>query len=301
MYVESMGSRGKPPDKKKDLRDLLRLTLASVEVSATRREVLDEVARVNRLPKALKARRHAVYETSVVYEFSQLARSDFEAHGNTALWERPILNPATGRVQNIDMSLFRTAPAASVFEGADTRDGRRDVEVETRIEFGKFDGTLAPGADEGGARALMMSGGRKLTSDAKKLHLLSGVHAAGSGQANAVPARVVENFVVLWKELDSRVDGAYARLTRARVKSSYRAAELYARSVSAHLQGVLGDPRFQVKLEASAGCSLSTYRDRIRRSARAVHRSAYAMIFSLPTDTPNNRTFELPPRAEVPH
>lgn len=286
MYVESLGSRRKSAQKKSNLRDLLRLTLAAVEVSATRREVLDEVAVIDRLPNALKHRRHAVYETSVVYEFSQLARSDFEAHGNTALWERPILNPATRRVQNIDMSLFRTARISSVVEDAATDD--LETDVETRIEFGKFDGTLRPDPDYANIPTLQMNGGNKLASDAEKLYLLSGVHDAGTGKTDIVSPRLVENFIVLWKELDSRVDGPHARLTRALGQTAHSAADAYARAVTTRLQKTLSDPSFTVKAEASAACRLSTYRDKL-------HRSAYATIFSLPKTTSRSLSELYPP------
>jgi|GEM_PF-1650956 len=243
MYWQHMVRRGRPPERRRNLHDLLRLTLAAVEVASTRREVLDAVGgSAKRLPSNLLRFRHAVYETSVVYEFSQLARQDFEAHGNVPLWERPISwfppGAAYWRSAHIDMALFST-----------TRD------VETRIEFGKA------------IHRPQVKRDPKLESDAAKLHELRGEHRGSKHDPSNSGKKSVENFVVIWEERDSRTPGATdAKLTAGTGKAWLERCVEHAANASTTTCNVV--------VEAAAASTLVTFEPR-------VHRSAFAVIYSV--------------------
>lgn len=273
MYIDNLGRRGRPARATKNIKDLLRLTIASVEITATRREALDSVVDEKRLPTALRDRRHAVYETGAVYEFSQLARADFEAHGNVSLWERPLHDPRTGGTRSIDMSLFRNVELGKLI--TNHRNGRTEIPVETRIEFGKLGGHLTEAYHrEDDYLELRVVQEHKLESDSRKLYELTDFHAAGSRAADFVPARFVENLVILWTELDSRTVGSSAKLTGRRAQAWAQAATRRARDVS---QAV----GFDVTMEAAASTTLSSY-------LKSHHRTAHAAVFSLPLVNPNN-------------
>lgn len=287
MFYENLGDRGRPLAARKNLKDFLRLTLAAVEVVATRREVLDTVADPDRLPPALRNKRHAVYETGVVYEFSQLARADFEAHHNASLWERPVLTPR-GSTQRIDMSLFRTVPLKNLRSNA-TRGLDRLVPVETRIEFWKLDAELGEDTAPGGTGALSIIGGKKLVEDALKLAELTASHHAGRAEADRSEPRYIENFVILWKELDGRRTDrpADARLTQERARSWLPAARNYAVLETDRLARHGHD--VEIELEAVASSSLSTFRQSAFDGADdKLSRSAFAAVFSVHGDPTNN-------------
>lgn len=273
MYIDNIGRRGRPKRATENIKDLLRLTIASVEVTATRREALDAVVEANRLPEALRDYRHAVYETGTVYEFSQLARADFEAHGNTSLWERPVHDPHTGGTRNIDMSLFRTIELRKIIPNH--RNGRTEVPVETRIEFGKLGGELREVHNEVENRLeLRISGEPKLASDARKLHRLTSYHAPSSETADLVSARFVENLIILWVELDSRRAGGRAKLTGRR-------GTAWAQAATRHAQATSREIGVDITMEAAASTTLSSYQ-------AGHHRTAHAAVFSLPITNPNN-------------
>lgn len=273
MYIDNIGRRGRPKRAAENVKDLLRLTIASVEITATRREALDSVVDTDRLPVALRDHRHAVYETGTVYEFSQLARADFEAHGNASLWERPLYDPETGGVRNIDMSLFRTVELRKIVPHH--RNGRTEVPVETRIEFGKLGGELVEDYDDADDRLeLWIAGESKLASDATKLDRLTSRHDPSSRALGEVSARFIENLVILWVELDSRRAGDRAKLTGRRASAWAQAATRHAHSTS-------GSTGVDITMEAAASTALSSYR-------RAHHRTAHAAVFSLPITNPNN-------------
>lgn len=284
MFYENLGYRGRPLAARKNLKDFLRLTLAAVEVVATRREVLDTVADPKRLPPALRNRRHAIDEPGVVYEFSQLARADFEAHHNASMWERPVLAP-NNFVKRIDMSLFRTV-ALKNLPTNNTRGLEALVPVETRIEFGKLDAELR---DDNGT--LYISGGMKLAEDAKKLAELGASHHAGKGPSNICESRYIENFVILWKELDGRRthDPSEAHLTAARARSWLTATRNYAVQETARLQR--NGNEVEIELEAVASSSLSTFRQYAFEDVdKRLSRSAFAAVFSVLGDPVNNDT-----------
>lgn len=89
-----------------------------------------------------------------------------------------------------------------------------------------------------------------------------------------MPARFVENLVILWTELDSRTVGSSAKLTGRRAQAWAQAATRRARDVS---QAV----GFDVTMEAAASTTLSSY-------LKSHHRTAHAAVFSLPLVNPNN-------------
>ncbi|MCZ4326729.1 hypothetical protein [Brachybacterium paraconglomeratum] len=286
MFYENLGERGRPLAARKNLKDFLRLTLAAVEVVATRREVLDTVADPDRLPRALRSKRHAVYETGVVYEFSQLARADCEAHHNASMWERPVLTPRD-TIQRIDMSLFRTVPLKNLRSNA-TRGLDSLFPVETRIEFGKLDGDLLEEPMRGGAGALYINGGDKLVYDARKLAELTASHHAGRAEDDRSEARYIENFIILWKELDGRRTNtpADARLTQARARSWLPAARNYAVQETDRLARDGHD--VEINVEAVASSSLSTFRQTAFDGADdKLSRSAFAAVFSVHGDQTN--------------
>lgn len=247
MYWQHFVERGRPATRSRNLQDLLRLTLASVEIVATRREALDSVAQVARLPQALRTYRHAVYETSVVYEFSQLARQDFEAHGNTSVWERPIAwrapNGKYWKTSHIDMSLF-------------SKDGK----VETRIEFGKSD----PRPNSRPHPRDM-----KLESDALKLLEAAREHRANKDDQppdmDAVPE--IENFVVIWEARDSRIQKRTSKLTGRRGKE-------WLKRCRHHAAAATNNVGCSIVLEAAAASTLVSFEP-------DVHRSAMAAIYSV--------------------
>ena len=247
MYWQHFVDKGRPADRRRNLQDLLRLTLASVEIVATRREALDSVAEVNALPPTLTAYRHSVYETSVVYEFSQLARQDFEAHGNTPVWERPIAWQVPGgtywRSGHIDMALFS-----------------RKREVETRIEFGKAD--PRPNSRPH-PRDL------KLEADARKLFEASKEHRASKNDppSNSGDEASIENFVVIWDERDSRSRPSTAKLTAKRGQD-------WLGRCRDHATAATGRVECNVVLEAVAASTLVSFDS-------SVHRSAFAAIYSV--------------------
>ncbi|MFF2267330.1 hypothetical protein ACFVTZ_03630 [Cellulosimicrobium cellulans] len=247
MYWQHFVDRGRPADRRRNLQDLLRLTLASVEIVATRREALDSVAESNALPTALAAYRHSVYETSVVYEFSQLARQDFEAHGNTPVWERPIAwqvpNGKYWRSGHIDMALF-----------SKTRN------IETRIEFGKSDPRLSSRPHP---RDL------KLEDDGRKLFETRLEHRTSKNEAlnEAGTTPSIENFVVIWEERDSRTQKSTAKLTHGRGQDWLERCRHHA-AAAAIKTGC------SVVLEAVAASSLVSFDP-------AIHRSAFAAIYSI--------------------
>ncbi|WP_133726093.1 hypothetical protein [Nesterenkonia aurantiaca] len=226
---------------------LLRLTLASVEIVATRREALDSVAEVEGLPPTLATYRHSVYETSVVYEFSQLARQDFEAHDNTPVWERPIAwqvpDGKYWRAGHIDMSLFSA---------------KRNV--ETRIEFGKANPRLN---SRPSPRDL------KLEDDARKLFETRQEHRASKNDTHdsTVKKRSIESFVVIWEERDSRIQKSTAKLTLKRGQEWLQRCRHHATSATTKTG-------CNVVLEAVAASTLVSFDS-------SVHRSAYAAIYSI--------------------
>ena len=222
------------------------LTLASVEIAGTRREALDTVAGdALGLPTSLAEYRHAVYETSVVYEFSQLARQDFEAHGNVPLWERPIAwLPAGGkywRSGHIDMSLFSK---------------RRNV--ETRIEFGKANPR---------PQARPHPRDTKLEDDARKLFETRSDHRARKDLEPNAGMKKIENFVVIWEERDSRRQGTAATLTRTR-------GQEWLKRCRHHASAATNEVGTSVVLEAVAASTLVSF-------DAAVRRSAFAAIYSV--------------------
>lgn len=252
MYYSNFVRRGPASERKKNLENLLRLSLGAVEIASTRREVLDAVTphQVTMLDN-LMLPRHNVYETSVVFEFSQLAREDFARHGNLAVWERPLdWMPAAGtyrRHGSIDMALFSESRG-----------------FETRIEFGKSSPMRRTFRDT------------KLESDAEKLF-----------ESKSEPPKLkradgtdweTENFIVLWAERDSRAIGSQGgstrqagqlppRLTQAAGDKWLENCKRYAAGASKRLQ-------IAVELETVAASSLVSLR-------RDHHRTAYAAIYSV--------------------
>lgn len=247
MYWQHFVDRGRPDARRRNLQDLLRLTLASVEIVATRREALDSVAGVEVLPSTLAAYRHSVYETSVVYEFSQLARQDFQAHGNISVWERPVAwqvpDGKNWRSCYIDMALF-----------SDKR------KVETRIEFGKASPILnsRPNPRD-----------RKLEEDAQKLFDLRKEHRAfkEDNPADNIEVTSIENFVVIWEERDSRVHKSTAKLTQKRGRDWLDRCRHHATAATRRIG-------CSVVLEAVAASTLLSFNS-------SVHRSAFAAIYSV--------------------
>lgn len=247
MYWQHFVDRGRPAERRRNLQDLLRLTLASVEIVATRREALDSVTETAALPTPLVAYRHASYETSVVYEFSQLARQDFEAHDNTSVWERPIAwQVPTGkywRTGHIDMALFS-----------------RKRNVETRIEFGKANPRLnsRPNPRD-----------MKLEDDARKLFETRFEHRAFKSDVadEETAAPTTENFVVIWEERDSRFQKTTSKLTAKRGQLWLERCRHHATAATAHTGS-------SVTLEAVAASTLVSFN-------ASVHRSAFAAIYSV--------------------
>lgn len=249
MYWSHQLVSGRPPARKKNLQDLLRLTLGAVELASTRREAVGAVPAGGSptwLPGSLTEYKHAVYETSVVYEFSQLAQHDFRAHGNDAVWERPLAYLPSGaqywRRAHIDMALFSQAR-----------------KVETRIEFGK---------SSPNTRRLTATRDLKLEEDAHKLHEAREAHRAHKSDSDPEEDRklTIENFVVLWDERDSR-DRSDAKLTRAR-------AEAWRKRCLTHAGSATEKLGFAVELEAVAASSLMTLEN-------DAHRTAYAAIYCI--------------------
>ncbi|MDE0572726.1 hypothetical protein ON058_04765 [Demequina sp. B12] len=244
MYRERYESRGRPPEARRNLQDLLRLTLAAVEIAGTRREAMDAVADSIQAPGSLATYRHDVYETTVVYEFGQLARQDFESHGNVAVWERPLTWTRPGGTYassgHIDISLFNS---------------RR--QVETRIEFGKAEPRprARPPRDE------------KLESDALKLHDARNDFASRRADADAPRGYASENYVVLWDLRDSRKTKSTARPTKKAFDSWFDRCSAHARAAS----GRLG---FDVVLETAAASDMMSFKADVRRGA-------YAAIFQV--------------------
>ncbi|WP_133298452.1 hypothetical protein [Tsukamurella pulmonis] len=233
MYFEHFPDRGRPPGRKRNLQDLLRITLGAVELTSTRREVLDSSANnsSNLLPKNLQKSQHAIYETTVVYEFSQLARSDFEAHNNAFVWERPIVWTVPGgknlRSGNIDLALF-----------SQSRD------TETRIEFGKAGGSSGSTRDP------------KLEEDAEKLLQASkDFRASKSESAPGIGMGTVENYVILWNQ--SKI-----KLTKKKMNEWDARCDSHALQASKKLSAT-------IVLECSAAVSLSTFENGKHRTAYA--------------------------------
>ncbi|MBT1634569.1 hypothetical protein [Clavibacter michiganensis] len=184
----------------------------------------------------------------MVYEFSQLAQHDFEAHGSDAVWERPLAyvpdDHKNWRQIHVDLSLF----------------SKKD-RVETRIEFGKSDPRPA-------ARPTPRD--EKLDGDSRKLHLARDIYRAVKDDPDiAEDSRLaVENYVILWDERDSRTTSKVdAKLTGARAKLWQTRCEQYATSATATV-GVA------VVLEAVAASSLMTLE-------KDAHRNAFAAIYSI--------------------
>lgn len=248
MYWSHQATQGRPPFRKKNLQDLLRLTLGAVELSSTRREALSSVAAgagPKWLPGGLGAYQHAVYETGVVFEFSQLALHDFTSHGNEAVWERPLTYLPPGhknwRTVHIDLALFS-----------------QERQVETRIEFGRADVRSRPRARD-----------VKLQEDAEKL--LAATDARLAFKNDDEPSGMeVENYIILWDERDSR-EGAgtkkEAKLTAARGNAWLERCESYAEAATQ-------DVGVPVVLETVAASSLMTLE-------HGSHRSAFAAIYSI--------------------
>lgn len=247
MYWQHFVERGRPDDRRRNLQDLLRLTLASVEIVATRREALDSVTDPVGLPSTLASYRHSVYETSVVYEFSQLARQDFEAHDNTPVWERPIAwqvpEGTYWRSGHIDMALFS-----------------RKRNVETRIEFGKADPRL---------NSRPYPRDLKLEDDARKLFQTRLEHRASKNDPTVDDANApaVENFVVIWEERDSRSQKSTAKLTLKRGQDWLERCRHHATAAKDKTDS-------SVTLEAVAASTLVSF-------DASVHRSAFAAIYSV--------------------
>lgn len=251
MYLEKLPERGRPAERTRNLQDLLRLTLAAVEIVGARREALDSVvpplAPEVGIPTSY---RHAVYETSVVFEFSQLARQDFQAHQNVAVWERPLVwqvpEGTYDRSGHIDMALFSA---------------RRDV--ETRIEFGKADPRL---------RSRPQPRDLKLEDDARKLRDARDSRR-WSKDDSTTGLRDVENFVVIWEERDTRVQG---QKTTARLNG--RLADAWSARCKDHAAAATTQVGCTVTLEATAASTLMSFEAK-------VHRSAYAAIYSVEPGT----------------
>lgn len=247
MYWQHFVDRGRPPERRRNLQDLLRLTLASVEIVGTRREAIDSVAAAGDLPAALSGYRHSVYETSVVYEFSQLARQDFEAHGNTPVWERPLAWRVPGgqnwRSGHIDMSLFS-----------------RNRGVETRVEFGKSD----PRPNSRPHPRDM-----KLEDDARKLCEAAGSQTTRKNDAPPAAGEMlrIENYVVVWEERHSEVQRTAAKLTNRRGDEWLDRCRHHAAAADARVACA-------VVLEAAAATTLVSF-------DASIHRSAYAAIYSV--------------------
>lgn len=243
MYKEKFPSRGQPATRKRHLQDLLRLTLGAVESVSMRREVLDATNTPRALPANVQKYKHAVYETSVIYEFSQLARRDFEAHGNSYVWERPLVWSVPGRKYlrsgHIDLALFS-----------------EDRDVETRIEFGKAAGTNRSKHDI------------KLQDDALKLFEARNDYRASKNEtAPGIGLGSTENFVILWNE-------TFSALTERSMAAWNRRCDTHAQSASRKVNATVpaNAGRTRVVSECSAAASLTTFKAN-------KHRTAYAVIY----------------------
>ena len=248
VYWNRFLRRGHPAEREQNLHDLLRLTIAAAEIASTRREALDEVGKVYTdvgLPAALNDYRHATYETSVVYEFSLLAREDFARHNNVPVWERPLAWLAPGKTYwssgHIDIALFSAARG-----------------VETRIEFGKA---------EIRSQARPLPRDVKLESDALKLFEAQSSRRRSRADSNE-GMKHVENFVVVWDERDSRAS------SRGAAKFTAAKGEHWLQMCQKHAQAAKTRLGFDVELEAAAASALMTFN-------RDVRRSVYAAIYSV--------------------
>lgn len=244
-YTQRLTDRGRPVERKKNILDLLRLTVASVEIVGTRRQALDSVAPMSEIPPALANHRHSIFETSVVFEFSQLAREDFRNHGNAAVWERPLNWDVQGstytRSGSVDMALFSA---------------RRSV--ETRIEFGKS--SPRP-------RARPLARDEKLEIEAKKLAEAHSSRRSFRGDTAEGAMSEVENIVILWEERDSRSLKS-AKFTGAKVDAWLERCKTYATAASS-------SAACRVELEGVAGSSLMSFEADLRRS---VFVAAYSVL-----------------------
>lgn len=249
MFREQFVGAGRRPESAEALaadelaRSLLRLTLGALEIVSTRREVLESGSepQVPFLPFGLDGYRKAIYENAVVFEFSQLAREYFAAHGGTPVWERPVWGPGELKEsrQAIDFTVFR------------------EDDPEIRVEFG------ITASDPRSTRDA------KLASDALKLHRLRDSHATDAFDAahQRLDAAEAErgrphNYIVLWQE---RRGGVAEKLTHASYDRWKN--DCIARSAAESVAG-----SFTIVTHRVAASELMT-------PTRGVHRSAYAAIF----------------------
>lgn len=246
MYWEKFIDKGRPAERQKNLYDLLRLTLASIDIASARRQVLDSTEYVGAVPDYLENYSHSTYETAVVSEFYQLARHDFVHHKNSAVWERPISwRPDGGsnfRNGHIDLSLFSEARG-----------------VETRIEFGKSDPRVRTKRD------------LKLESDAVKLleahDYFLPTRPSNQADSASKSTMAIENFVVVWDEKDTSRKEKAAKLSPYQGKVWLEKCKEHAKSASHNTGG-------NVSLEGvSASTLLTIKRDHLR--------TAYAAIYSI--------------------
>jgi len=245
MYWSHQIERGRPAERKRNLLDLLRLTLGAVELSSTRREAMSSVAAgasPKWLPGGVSDHKHAVYETSVVFDFTQLAAHDFASHSNEAVWERPLTYLPAGatywRRISIDLSLFSA-----------TRN------VETRIEFGRAKPKSRPTLRD-----------EKLEEDAGKLFDARVARLAAKDDPD--PSRLdVENFIILWDERHSE-QSREAKLTVNRGEVWLDRCQQYAQAATTRLNGPT------VTLEGVAASSLMTLEPR-------THRTAFAALYAI--------------------